>query len=76
MGKMPTWVQKHILVLRAKCCCVCRPLTLSDGSEDELLLLGVLMSSSSILVSGLDGATWSLWTSELLCSVSSYVYTG
>uniref|UniRef100_A0AAQ4S6F1 Gamma-aminobutyric acid type B receptor subunit 2 n=1 Tax=Gasterosteus aculeatus aculeatus TaxID=481459 RepID=A0AAQ4S6F1_GASAC len=46
-----------------------RPLTLSDGSEDELLLLGVLMSSSSILVSGLDGATWSLWTSELLCSV-------
>ncbi|KAL6109919.1 gabbr2 [Pungitius sinensis] len=52
-----------------------RPLTLSDGSEDELLLLGVLLSSSSILVSGLDGVSWSLWTSELLCSVRLWTFS-
>lgn len=44
-----------------------------SGSQDELLLLGLLLSSSSILVSGLDEASLSSWTSELLCSVSSHV---
>ncbi|XP_029694861.1 gamma-aminobutyric acid type B receptor subunit 2-like isoform X2 [Takifugu rubripes] len=40
-----------------------------SGSQDELLLLGLLLSSSSILVSGLDEASLSSWTSELLCSI-------
>ncbi|XP_034410338.1 gamma-aminobutyric acid type B receptor subunit 2-like [Cyclopterus lumpus] len=40
-----------------------------DGAHDELLLLGLLLSSSSVLVSGVDGASWSLWSSEMLCSV-------
>ncbi|XP_044062822.1 gamma-aminobutyric acid type B receptor subunit 2-like isoform X1 [Siniperca chuatsi] len=42
----------------------------SGGSQDELLLLlGILLSSSSVLISGLDGASLSDQTSELLCSV-------
>ncbi|XP_045901499.1 gamma-aminobutyric acid type B receptor subunit 2-like isoform X2 [Micropterus dolomieu] len=41
----------------------------SGGSQDELLLLGVLLSSSSVLISGLDGAPLSDGISELLCSV-------
>ncbi|XP_073340806.1 gamma-aminobutyric acid type B receptor subunit 2-like [Pagrus major] len=40
-----------------------------SGSQDELLLLGILLSSSSVLTSGLDGASLSNWTLELLCSV-------
>ncbi|KAK9514483.1 hypothetical protein VZT92_027948 [Zoarces viviparus] len=48
------------IVIRRKHC---------DGSQDELLLLGVLLSCFSVLVSGLDGASWSSWSSELLCSV-------
>lgn len=72
-------LQKHltILILESLCEIVepgsdpCR--RPRSGSQDELLLLGLLLSSSSILVSGLDGASLSSWTSELLCSVSSHV---
>ncbi|KAG8010912.1 Gamma-aminobutyric acid type B receptor subunit 2 [Nibea albiflora] len=46
-----------------------RLLTSSTESQDKLLLLGILLSSSSVLVSGLDGASLSSWTSEVLCSV-------
>nr|XP_046254485.1 gamma-aminobutyric acid type B receptor subunit 2-like isoform X2 [Scatophagus argus] len=46
-----------------------RLLRSSRGSQDELLLLGVLLSSSSVLVSGLDGASLSSRTFEFLCSV-------
>ncbi|KAM3613604.1 uncharacterized protein V6R79_002151 [Siganus canaliculatus] len=38
-------------------------------SQDQLLLLSILLTSSSVLVSGLDGASLSSWTSEVLCSV-------
>ncbi|XP_071324346.1 gamma-aminobutyric acid type B receptor subunit 2-like isoform X2 [Trachinotus anak] len=41
----------------------------SSGPRDELLLLGILLSSSSVLISGLDGASVSDWTFEILCSV-------
>ncbi|KAE8289320.1 Gamma-aminobutyric acid type B receptor subunit 2 [Larimichthys crocea] len=44
-------------------------LTSSGDSQDKLLLLGILLSSSSVLISGLDGASLSNWTSEVLCSV-------
>ncbi|CAB1422796.1 unnamed protein product [Pleuronectes platessa] len=37
-------------------------------SQDQLLLLGVLLSSSSVLVSGLDGASMSDGTFQILCS--------
>ncbi|XP_034467920.1 gamma-aminobutyric acid type B receptor subunit 2-like [Hippoglossus hippoglossus] len=37
-------------------------------SQDQLLLLGVLLSSSSVLVSGVDGASVSDGTFEILCS--------
>ncbi|XP_059195824.1 gamma-aminobutyric acid type B receptor subunit 2-like isoform X2 [Centropristis striata] len=40
-----------------------------SGSQDVLLLIGVLLSSSSVLVSGLDGASLSHHTLEVLCSV-------
>ncbi|XP_035529097.1 LOW QUALITY PROTEIN: gamma-aminobutyric acid type B receptor subunit 2-like [Morone saxatilis] len=43
-----------------------------SGSQDELLLLGILLSSSSVLMSGLDGASLSDQTSEVLCSVRSW----
>ncbi|TKS82712.1 Gamma-aminobutyric acid type B receptor subunit 2 [Collichthys lucidus] len=46
-----------------------RLLTSSGDSQDKLLLLGILLSSSSVLISGLDGASLSNWTSEVLCSV-------
>ncbi len=49
----------------------CRLLRSSGGSQDELLLLGILLSSSSVLISGLDEASLSNWTFELLCSVGS-----
>lgn len=68
----------HILIFQARCEIVepgfqtCR--RPRSGSQDELLLLGLLLSSSSILVSGLDEASLSSWTSELLCSVSSHVH--
>lgn len=39
--------------------------------EQLLLLLGVLLSSSSVLLSGLEGAPLSPATLGLLCSVSS-----
>lgn len=39
--------------------------------EQLLLLLGVLLSSSSVLLSGLEGAPLSSATLGLLCSVSS-----
>lgn len=51
--------------------CACRLLRSRSGSQDELLLLGILLSSSSVLISGLDEASLSNWTLELLCSVSS-----
>ncbi|XP_040900567.1 gamma-aminobutyric acid type B receptor subunit 2-like [Toxotes jaculatrix] len=41
----------------------------SSGSQDQLLLLGILLSSSSVLLSGLDGASVSDRTFEVLCSV-------
>ncbi|XP_039973049.1 gamma-aminobutyric acid type B receptor subunit 2-like [Xiphias gladius] len=41
----------------------------SGGSQDGLLLLGILLSSSSVPISGLDGASVSDWTFEILCSV-------
>ncbi|XP_026173081.1 gamma-aminobutyric acid type B receptor subunit 2-like [Mastacembelus armatus] len=44
-------------------------LTWSGGARDELLLLGILLSSSSVLVSGLDAAAPSEWVCEVLCSV-------
>ncbi|XP_027131524.1 gamma-aminobutyric acid type B receptor subunit 2 isoform X2 [Larimichthys crocea] len=43
-------------------------LTSSGDSQDKLLLLGILLSSSSVLISGLDGASLSNWTSQVLCS--------
>ncbi|XP_049439354.1 gamma-aminobutyric acid type B receptor subunit 2-like [Epinephelus fuscoguttatus] len=46
-----------------------RLLRSSSGSLDELLLLGVLLSSSSVLISGLDGASLSEQTVDILCSV-------
>ncbi len=52
------------------CPSACRLLRSSAGSQDELLLLGILLSSSSVLISGLDEASLSRWTFELLCSVS------
>ncbi|XP_023820301.2 gamma-aminobutyric acid type B receptor subunit 2-like isoform X4 [Oryzias latipes] len=43
--------------------------SISGGSfQDLLLLLGLLLSSSSVLLSGLDGASLSEWTFETLCS--------
>lgn len=53
-------------------CASCR--LLRAGGQDELLLLGLLLSSSSVLLSGLDAASLSSWTSELLCSVSSHIH--
>lgn len=47
------------------------PPSRTDRSQDGLLLLGVLLSSSSIMISGLDEASLSHWMLELLCSVSS-----
>ncbi|XP_028986174.1 gamma-aminobutyric acid type B receptor subunit 2-like [Betta splendens] len=41
----------------------------SSRSQDGLLLLGVLLSSCSVLISGLDGATVSDWMFEMFCSV-------
>ncbi|XP_030606337.1 gamma-aminobutyric acid type B receptor subunit 2-like [Archocentrus centrarchus] len=41
----------------------------SPGSLDELLLLGILLSSSSVLFSGLDEASLSDGMLEVLCSV-------
>ncbi|XP_023265387.1 gamma-aminobutyric acid type B receptor subunit 2-like [Seriola lalandi dorsalis] len=46
-----------------------RLLRSSAGPQDQLLLLGVLLSSSWVLVSGLDGSSVSDWTFETLCSV-------
>eukprot|EP00064_Thunnus_orientalis_P021225 superscaffoldBa00006312_g21382 len=45
----------------------------SGGSQDELLLLGVLLSSASVLISGLDEALLSDRTLELLCSVRLWI---
>ncbi|KAK2909650.1 hypothetical protein Q8A73_007365 [Channa argus] len=56
-----------ILCLRYSSCSQ-RPRS-SGGSQDQLLLLGVLLSSSSVLVSGLDGSFVSDWTLEIFCSV-------
>ncbi|KAM6910515.1 gamma-aminobutyric acid type B receptor subunit 2-like [Xenentodon cancila] len=44
-------------------------LTSGSTSQDLLLLLGVLLSSCSVLLSGLDGASLSDWTFEIFCSV-------
>lgn len=45
------------------------------GYLEQLLLLGVLLSCSSVLVSGLDAAALSSHTLELLCSVSVHKAT-
>lgn len=45
------------------------------GYMEQLLLLGVLLSCSSVLVSGLDAAQLSSHTLELLCSVSVHKAT-
>ncbi|XP_047455614.1 gamma-aminobutyric acid type B receptor subunit 2-like [Mugil cephalus] len=45
-----------------------RPLTSGSGSQDELLLLGIVLCSSSVLFSGLDGASLSDWTFDIFCS--------
>ncbi|CAJ1061338.1 gamma-aminobutyric acid type B receptor subunit 2-like [Xyrichtys novacula] len=45
-----------------------RLLRWSGGSRDELLLLGILLSSSSVLVSGLDEALLSDQVYQILCS--------
>ncbi|XP_041650235.1 gamma-aminobutyric acid type B receptor subunit 2-like [Cheilinus undulatus] len=62
-----------VLTLTALCFTVCsqklRLLSWNGGSRDELLLLGILLSSSSVLVSGLDEALLSDQTYEILCSV-------
>lgn len=42
----------------------------SAGSQDQLLLLGILLSSSSVLISGLDGSSVPDWMFEIFCSVS------
>ncbi|XP_060890447.1 gamma-aminobutyric acid type B receptor subunit 2-like isoform X2 [Labrus mixtus] len=62
-----------VITLTVLCFTVCsrklRLLRWSGGSRDELLLLGILLSSSSVLVSGLDEALLSDLTYEILCSV-------
>lgn len=45
----------------------------AGGQDEMLLLLGLLLSSSSVLLSGLDAASLSNWTSQLLCSVSPHI---
>lgn len=45
------------------------------GYLEQLLLLGVLLSCSSVLVSGLEAAPLSSHTLELLCSVSLHKVT-
>lgn len=59
------------------CCPLClsvlRLLRSSTGSQDQLLLLSILVSSSSVLISGLDQASVSNRTLEILCSVSSFI---
>ncbi|MEQ2234318.1 hypothetical protein ILYODFUR_030699, partial [Ilyodon furcidens] len=46
------------------------PLRSGSSSQDELLLLGLLLSSSSVLFSGLDRTSLPDRTLEVLCSVS------
>ncbi|XP_074538780.1 gamma-aminobutyric acid type B receptor subunit 2-like [Halichoeres trimaculatus] len=62
-----------VITLTVLCFTCCshrlRLLRWSGGSRDELLLLGILLSSSSVLVSGLDEALLSDQTYQILCSV-------
>ncbi|KAM4557852.1 gamma-aminobutyric acid type B receptor subunit 2-like [Odontesthes bonariensis] len=43
-------------------------LSSGSASQDQLLLLGMLLASSSVPLSGLDEASLSDWTFDLLCS--------
>lgn len=61
---------RNLLVGEPGSGCGCRLLRSGSGSRTELLLLGILLSSSSVLISGLDGASLSSGTFGLLCSVS------
>ncbi|KAK2845174.1 hypothetical protein Q5P01_011833 [Channa striata] len=61
-------------LIRVEChsCCspsVSRPPRSSGGPQDQLLLLGVLLSSSSVLVSSMDGSSVPEWMLEISCSV-------
>uniref|UniRef100_UPI0037E940D6 gamma-aminobutyric acid type B receptor subunit 2-like n=1 Tax=Semicossyphus pulcher TaxID=241346 RepID=UPI0037E940D6 len=62
-----------VITLTVFCFTVCsrklRLLRWSGGTRDELLFLGILLSSSSVLVSGLDEALLTDQTFEVLCSV-------